>query len=289
MTQTNDGRLPGHLQVLKSRLQKAWAAGDYSRIGTTLQIVGERLAEAMDLSAGMRVVDVAAGNGNASLAAARRWCEVTAIDIVPALLDQLSARAAAEGLDIACREADADHLPFADGSIDATMSTFGAMFAPLQPLAAAELIRVTRPGGRVGLANWTPDGFVGRFFALLARYSPPPAGLAMPTRWGTDTFVQEHFAGHCAALRIERRDYVFRYRSPGHWLAVFSRCCGITRKTLASLEPALRQSLCDDILRLIDRFNRATDGSMVVASDYLEVVMQRRPRPAVGSRQGGGS
>ena len=263
------------LSALKAGLQRTWAAGDYSRIGTTLQIVGERLAESMDLSAGMRVLDVAAGNGNASLAAARRWCEVTATDIVPALLGQLSARAAAEGLDIACREADAERLPFADGAMDATLSTFGAMFAPDQPRALAELIRVTRPGGQIGLANWTPDGFVGRFFALLAQYNPPPPGLPMPTRWGVEAFIDRQFASVCADVRIVRRDFVFRYRSPRHWLAVFSQCCGMTQRTLAGLTPELRHSLQQDILRLIRDCNRASDGTMVVASDYLEVVVRR--------------
>ena len=266
---------PEQLGALKAGLQRTWAAGDYSRIGTTLQIVGERLAESMDLAAGMRVLDIAAGNGNASLAAARRWCDVTATDIVPALLEQLSVRATAEGLDIACRAADAENLPFADGVMDATMSTFGAMFAPDQARAAAELVRVTRPGGRIGIANWTPDGFVGRFFELLVHYNPPPPGLPMPTRWGVETFVDRYFASHCADATIRRRDYVFRYRSPQHWLTVFSQCCGMTRRTLAGLGPAQQRSLQQDILHLIDEFNRAGDGTMVVASDYLEVVVRR--------------
>jgi SAM-dependent methyltransferase len=203
------------LVAVKRRQQAAWSSGDYAVVGTTLQIVGEELCEALDLRAGWKVLDVAAGNGNASLAAARRWCDVVATDYVPALLGRARERADAERLRIAFREADAEALPFPDGSFDAVVSTFGAMFTPDQERAAAELVRVCRPGGKIGLANWTPEGFVGQLFKAIGRHVPPPAGARSPAQWGTGARLAELFEAHAASIRTAQRHFVFRYRSPG--------------------------------------------------------------------------
>ncbi|HWL67897.1 MAG TPA: class I SAM-dependent methyltransferase, partial [Geminicoccus sp.] len=190
------------LAAIKTRQQTAWASGDYAVIGVTLQIVGEELCEAMDLRAGTRVLDVAAGNGNATLAAARRWCEVTSTDYVPALLDRAAERAEAERLPVTFKAADAEDLPFADGSFDAVLSTFGVMFTPDHARAAAELARVCRPGGRIGLANWTPDGFIGQLFKLIGRHVAPPPGLRPPSLWGTRTHLAELFGDRASAIDV---------------------------------------------------------------------------------------
>jgi SAM-dependent methyltransferase len=259
------------LVALKSRQQGAWSSGDYAVIGTTLQIVGESLCEAMDLRAGQSVLDVAAGNGNATLAAARRWCDVTSTDYVAALLDRGRDRARAEHLDVTFLPADAEALPFADASFDAVLSTFGVMFTPDQNRAAAEMLRVCRPGGRIGLANWTPDGFIGQVFKTLGSHLPPPAGVKSPALWGTEARLAELFAG--ATVQATRRDFVFRYRSPRHWLEVFRTWYGPVLKAFAALDPAGQARLEADLLALIERLNRSGDGTMVVPGTYLEVVI----------------
>jgi SAM-dependent methyltransferase len=264
------------LGAMKSRQHAAWSSGDYAVVGTTLQIVGERLCEALDLRAGQTVLDVAAGNGNATLAAARRWCDVVSTDYVPALLERGRARAAAEGLTIAFQEADAEALPFADGKFDVVMSTFGVMFTPDQDRAAAELARVVRSGGKIGLANWTPEGFIGQLFKVLGKYLPPPAGARSPALWGTRARIDEMFGAKASAVVVEARDFVFRYRSPHHFLDVFQTYYGPTLKAFAALDEASRKSLHDDIIALIDRLNRTDDGTMVVPSDYLEIVVTKR-------------
>jgi ubiquinone/menaquinone biosynthesis C-methylase UbiE len=264
------------LRAIKARQQAIWASGDYAIVGTTIQIVGEELCEALDLRSGQKVLDVAAGNGNISLAAARRWCEVTATDYVPALLERARERAAAERLHIEFREADAEALPFADGSFDAVVSTFGVMFAADQERAAAELLRVCRPGGKIGLANWTPDGFIGQLFKTVGKQVPPPAGVKSPSLWGTRERLAELFPPHAASIDAQSRHYVFRYRSPAHWLDVFKTYYGPTLKAFATLDAAGQAVLQRDITALIDRFNRAKDGTMVVPSEYLEIVVTRR-------------
>jgi ubiquinone/menaquinone biosynthesis C-methylase UbiE len=266
---------PADLQALKARQQAAWSSGDYALIGTTLQIVGEELCEALDLRAGQKVLDVAAGNGNAALAAARRWCDVVATDYVPALLERARARAAADRFDIDFREADAEALPFADGSFDAVMSTFGVMFTPDQERAAAELLRVCRRGGRIGLANWTPDGFIGQLFKTIGAHVPPPAGVRSPALWGTRARIAELFESHATSVKSAQRHFVFRYRSPLHWLEVFRTWYGPVLKAFAALEPTAQVALERDLLTLIGRYNRASDGAMVVPSEYLEVVVTR--------------
>jgi len=263
------------LAAVKMRQQAAWSSGDYAVVGTTLQIVGEQLCEAADLRAGERVLDVAAGNGNAALAAARRWADVTASDSVPALLARAGERAAAERLDIAFQEADAEALPFADGRFDLVLSTFGVMFTPDQERAAAELVRVCRPGGRIALANWTPEGFIGQLFRTVGAHVPPPAGLRSPAQWGTRARLAELFEPHASSLRSAPREFVFRYRSPTHWLDIFRSYYGPVLKAFAALEPAARTALEQALLDLVARRNRAHDGTMVVPSEYLEVVITR--------------
>src|SRR5262245_26337217 len=273
---TKDQNRPSaDLKALKARQQTAWASGNYALIGTTLQIVGEELCEALDLRSGQKVLDVAAGNGNASLAAARRWCEVVATDYVPALLDRARERAAGERLDIAFREADAEALPFPDGGFDAIVSTFGVMFTPDQDRAAAEMVRVCRRGGRIGLASWTPEGFIGQLFKTIGKHLPPPPGVMSPALWGTRVRMSELFERHAASIKSGQRNFVFRYRSPAHWLDVFKTYYGPVLKAFAALDAGGQGALQRDLLALIDQFNRAEDGTMVVPSEYLEVVITR--------------
>jgi ubiquinone/menaquinone biosynthesis C-methylase UbiE len=263
------------LKAMKSRQQGAWAAGDYAVVGTTLQIVGEELCEALDLRADQSVLDVAAGNGNVSLAAARRWCDVVATDYVPGLLDRARERALAERLSIAFQEADAEALPFADESFDVVVSTFGVMFTPDQDRAAAELLRVCKSGGKIGLANWTPDGFIGQLFKTIGKYMPPPAGVRSPALWGKRERLDELFGQKAASIQATQKHYVFRYRSPEHWLDVFRTFYGPVLKTFAALSPDAQGNLEKDLLRLAAEFNRADDGTMVAPGQYLEVVIVR--------------
>ena len=264
------------LAALKTKQQAAWISGNYAIIGSTLQIVGEELCEALDLTSGSKVLDVAAGNGMASLAAARRWCEVTSTDYVPALLARGRARAEAEGMEIEFREADAENLPFADASFDSVISTFGVMFTPNQDKAAAELLRVCKPKGSIGLANWTPDGFIGQVFKTLGKYLPPPAGARSPALWGTRARLGEMFDAGASSVKAQPRLFNFRYRSPDHFLDVFKTYYGPVLKAFAALEPAKQEELRDDLHALLVRMNRATNGSLVVPSEYLEVVITKR-------------
>lgn len=264
------------LAAVKTRQHGAWSSGDYAVIGTTLQIVGEQLCEALDVRAGQKVLDVAAGNGNVSLAAARRWCDVVATDYVPTLLGRARERAAAERLDIEFREADAEALPFDDSSFDVVVSTFGVMFTADQDKAAAELLRVCRPGGKIGLANWTPEGFVGQIFKTIGKHIPPPAGVKSPALWGTKARIAEFFEAQSLSIDIETRTYVFRYRSPEHWLQVFRTYYGPVLKAFAALDTQEQAALEADLLALVERFNRSGDDGMVVPGEYLEVVVTRR-------------
>ncbi|MBL8736938.1 MAG: class I SAM-dependent methyltransferase [Planctomycetes bacterium] len=265
---------PVDLTALKTRQRTAWQSGDYAVIGTTLQSVGERLCEAVDLRAGERLLDVAAGNGNASLAAARRHAEVVSTDYVAPLLERARARALADGLAIEFREADAEALPFADGSFDVVLSTFGVMFTPDQERAAAELLRVCRPGGRIGLANWTPDGFIGQVFRTLARHVPPPAGVRSPMQWGTKARLAELF-GSGASVAATARMFEFHYRSAEHWLEVFRTWYGPMGRAFAALDESGQQALAADLTDLLQRSHRGGPG-LAVPSEYLEVVVTRR-------------
>ena len=264
------------LAVVKTRQQAAWSSGNYALIGATLQIVGEDLCEALDLRSGQTVLDVAAGNGNATLAAARRWCDVTSTDYVPALLDRGRARAAAEGWTIDFQQADAEALPFADNSFDAVVSTFGVMFTPNQDQAAAELARVCKHGGKIGLANWTPDGFIGQVFKTIGKHMPPPAGVKSPAVWGTRERIEEMFGAQADWIKCEACNFVFRYHSAAHWMDVFKTYYGPLLKTFAALKPDAQQALHDDLVALIERFNVAKDGTMVVPSGYLEIVVGKK-------------
>jgi SAM-dependent methyltransferase len=264
------------LAAVKARQQAAWSAGNYAVVGTTLQIVGEILCEAIDLRAGNRVLDVAAGNGNATLAAARRGCNVTSTDDVSSLLETGRARAQVEGHAIRFREADAENLPFPDKSFDAVLSTFGVMFTADQDQAARELVRVCKPGGKIGLANWTPDSFIGQVFKTIANYVPPAAGVKSPALWGTSARLDELFGQAAQEIRITRRDFTFRYRSPSHWIEVFRTCYGPMNRTFAALDGQTQAALAQDLLNLIARRNRSRDGTLVLQSEYLEVVIERK-------------
>jgi SAM-dependent methyltransferase len=261
--------------TIKQRQQATWASGDFAVIGVTLQIVGESLAEAADVRAGERVLDVAAGNGNATLAAARRFAEVTSTDYVPALLDKGRARAEAEGLPVHFQVADAENLPFGDGSFDVVLSTFGAMFTPEHDRPAREMLRVVRGGGRIGLANWTPEGFIGRLFKVIGAYVPPPAGLKSPALWGTEPHIVELFGPRAAQIRCERRHFNFRYRSAAHWVQVFRDFYGPTHKTFAALDEAGQRALERDITALLAQMNTGGKTSLVVPGEYLEVVVTK--------------
>ena len=263
-------------EAIKTKQRAAWTAGDYSVVGVTLQIVGENLCEALDLRSGQRVLDVAAGNGNVSLAAARRFCDVTSSDYVPALLERGKQRAEIDGLVITFREADAEALPFAEASFDIVTSSFGVMFTPNQERAAAELLRVCRPGGKIGLANWTPESFIGQLFKTIGKHLPPPAGLKSPALWGTRDRLNDLFGPDAGSIEAAQRTYVWRYKSPRHWLDLWRAVYGPLQKAFDALDEAAQEQLTTDLLALIDRFNVATDGTMVVPADYLEVIVTKR-------------
>jgi SAM-dependent methyltransferase len=264
------------LAAVKARQHAAWSAGNYAVVGTTLQIVGESLCEAMDLRSGARVLDVAAGNGNATLAAARRWCDVVSTDFVPALLERGRARASAEGLPVRFEQADAENLPFPDASFDAVISTFGVMFTPNQEKAASELARVCKAGGRIGLANWTPESFIGQLFKTIGTYIPPATGVRSPALWGTKVRLDELFGNFAQEIRTTSREFVFRYRSPMHWIDVFRTYYGPMNKTFGALDSGKQAAFTQDLLGLMESRNRSGDRTLVLPSEYLEVVIDRK-------------
>ena len=265
---------PVDFTAIKAKQQAAWATGDYAVVGSALVLMAELLCEAADLRSGWRVLDVASGSGNSSLAAARRGCRVTSTDYVPALLERGRLRAEAEGFRIDFQEADAENLPFDEDEFDAVLSTVGVMFAPNQPRAASELLRVCRPGGRVALANWTPSGFVGQVFRCISKYIPPAAGLKPPTLWGTEARLRELF-GSQIKMNITPRHFIFRSHSPEKWLETFKTYFGPINKTFAALNEEGQGSLTSDLLALAYSLNRAGDGTMVVPSEYLEIVITK--------------
>jgi ubiquinone/menaquinone biosynthesis C-methylase UbiE len=260
---------------IKQHQQAVWSSGDYATIGTTLQIVGESLAEAADVRAGERVLDVAAGNGNATLAAARRFAQVISTDYVPHLLENGAVRAKAEGFDVDFRTEDAENLGFEDESFDAVLSTFGAMFAPDQPRVAQELMRVARKGGRIGMANWTPEGFIGQLLKLIAGYVPPPPGISSPLLWGSEPRIVELFGNQAADIRCVRRHFNFRYRSAAHWIDVFTNYYGPLHKACEALPSERRERMVDDIAALLMRLNTGGADSLIVPGEYLEVVVTK--------------
>lgn len=273
-TQTAPAATPD-FDAIKTKQNAAWSSGDYARIGTSLQIVGENLAEAMDLAPDSKVLDVAAGNGNATLAFARRWCDVTSTDYVDTLLASSDKRAKAEALPVRFQIADAEKLPFDDGAFDAVVSTFGVMFTPDQQKAVSELARVCRSGGRIGLANWTPDSFIGELFKTLGGHIAPPAGVKSPALWGSIDWIEGSFGAAAADVAIAHRDFMFRYRSPAHFVEYFRTWYGPVHKAFLALEPAGQDALEADILGLVAKFNTATDRSMRVPGKYAELVIDR--------------
>jgi SAM-dependent methyltransferase len=267
---------PTDFTALKTRQRTAWASGDYAVIGTTLQIVGEQLAEACDLRTDEYVLDVAAGNGNVTLAAARRGCKVTSTDYVDDLLDRAAERADAERLDVDFQVADAEALPFKDAHFDAVVSTFGVMFAPDHAKSAAEMARVCRPGGRIGLANWTPGSVVGKMFKILGAYVPPPPGVQPPALWGTEAHVRGLFGADAAKVVVTQRAFNFRYRSAAHFVDVFRNWYGPVHKAFGALSAANAALLERDLIELLNHDNVAGASSLVVPSEYLEIVVTRR-------------
>ncbi|MEM8728865.1 MAG: methyltransferase domain-containing protein [Pseudomonadota bacterium] len=262
------------LVAVKTKQQATWSTGDYPMIGTTLQIVGERLAEAMDLRPDARVLDVAAGNGNATLAAARRQCQVMSTDYVSDWLKAGMARAEAERLTVAFREADAEDLPFEDGSFDAVMSTYGVMFTANQEAAASELIRVCRTGGRIGMANWTPEGFIGEVFRTIGQHVPPPAGVRSPLQWGTQARIEELFGAQAEEVTVTRKTFMFRYRSVTAWVEDWSRIYGPMAKAFQAVGEAGADALQADLVALGTARSR-DDHQMIVPAEYAEVVIRR--------------
>ncbi|MGE5260535.1 MAG: class I SAM-dependent methyltransferase [Actinomycetota bacterium] len=262
------------LAAVKSRQQAAWSSGDYSIVGTTVQIVGETLCEAVDLRAGERVLDVAAGNGNATLAAARRFAEVVSTDYVAALLERGRERARADRLPVTFLEADAEDLPFETGSFDVVLSTFGVMFVADHERAASELVRVCRRGGRIGLANWTPESFIGRLFKVIGKYIPPAPGVRSPALWGTKAYLAG-LIGAQGNVAAQSRTFAFRYKSAEHFVEIFSNYYGPMLKAFAALDAKARRGLETDLLALIAEFNVARDGTAVIPSEYLEAVITK--------------
>lgn len=262
-------------EAIKTRQQLAWSTGDYAVIGTTLQIVGEQLAEACDLKTDERVLDVAVGNGNATLAAARRGCLVTSTDYVGSLLERSAERARAERYDVKFQVADAEALPFGDAGFDAVLSTFGVMFTPNHVQAASEMARVVRPGGRIGMANWTPDSLIGRMFKVLGQFVPPPAGVQPPALWGTEAHVRALFGDNASAVQTTTRQFNFRYRSAAHFIEVFRTWYGPMNKAFAAQAPDKAEALATDLSTLLNSLNRAGSSSLVVPSEYLEIVVTR--------------
>jgi SAM-dependent methyltransferase len=264
------------LTAVKHRQQQTWASGDYGAVAARIVVMAERLVEAADLLAGDRVLDVATGTGNAALAAARCDCAVTGIDYVPGLLERGRARAAAEGLEVAFAEGDAEHLAFPDASFDAVLSCLGVMFTPDQERAAAELVRVCRPGGTIALANWTPSSFVGGIFRTVSKHIPPPAGVRPPGLWGTEERLRELLGGAVSQLEIKERTFVFRFRSLDDFVRFFRGNYGPVHKAFAALDEAGRERLHHDLVALAREHDREPGPTVAMASEYLEVVAVRR-------------
>jgi ubiquinone/menaquinone biosynthesis C-methylase UbiE len=262
--------------AIKERMQKIWTSGDYARIGNPLVIMGELLCEAVDLRAGASVLDVATGSGNTAISAARRFCEVTGMDLAPESIEHARKRAEAEGMEITFEVGDAEDLSYPDASFDFVLSTLGVMFCPNQEKAADELLRVCRPGGKIGLVNWTPDDFIGNMLRTVAEHVPPPPGVKPPSLWGTEVRLRELLGEGVSTLKTTRRTYIFRYPSAGYFVEYFREYYGPTVRAFAALEPEGQDALARDLKELLVDRNVSGDGTIVVPSSYLEVVAVRR-------------
>jgi ubiquinone/menaquinone biosynthesis C-methylase UbiE len=268
---STSGKTPD-FSAIKGRQQQTWASGDYHMIAAIIVPVAERLCDTVDLRAGQTVLDVATGSGNAAIAAARRLCKVTGSDYVQALLDRGQVRASAEGVPVTFELGDAEALPYQDNTYDVVMSTFGVMFAPNQALAAHELVRVCRPGGRIGLANWTPDGWVGDMFRTVGRYVPPPAGIQPATRWGTEAGVRELLGDGISSLQTSRQKFVWRFSSAEQYLDLFRRYYGPVLKAFDALDEPGQSAMASELLAGVERFAIPSQGTLLVPAEYLEVV-----------------
>lgn len=267
---------PVDFEAIKQRQQQTWASGDYDRVAVHIMITSELLCEAVDLHPGQKVLDVACGSGNTAIAAARRFCRVTGVDYVPTLLERAHARAEFEHLDATFKEGDAEALAFPDASFDVVLSTFGSMFTPNQEKTASEMVRVCRPGGKIGLASWTPSGYIGELFRITGRHVPPPPGLKPPALWGTEERLHELFGDAASSIDVAKRFFVFRFLSADHWIQFFRTYYGPTLKAFAALDDAGKEALANDIRALESKYNRSGDGTMLIPSEYLEVVITRR-------------
>lgn len=269
---TNIAATPDYVAI-KAKQNAAWTSGDYARIGSTLQITGEELAEAAALLPGAKVLDVAAGNGNATLAFARRFCDVTSTDYVDALLQASQKRANADGLHVNYQVADAEDLPFSNDQFDAVVSTFGVMFTPNQKQAASELQRVCRPGGKIAMANWTPESFIGALFKTLGKHVPPPAGLNSPAQWGTDSWLAETFGEQAREISFTRKNFNFRYASPQTFVDFFRTYYGPVHKAFLAVGDDGAGALQGEILETISSFDVSEEGMMMVPSEYAEIIV----------------
>jgi ubiquinone/menaquinone biosynthesis C-methylase UbiE len=274
---TTTGR--SDLALVKARQQHTWVSGDYTVVAAKILLVSELLAEAADLHAGSRVLDVACGNGNATLAAARAGTFAVGVDYVPELIESARARAVTEGLDTQFHVGDAEALPFDENEFDATLSVFGSMFTPDHERTAAEMLRVTRPGGRIALASWTPDGFIGQMFRVVSSYVPPPPGVASPVLWGTEDHLAQLFGQQSAEIHSNERVYTFRFRSAEEYVAVFRRWYGPTLKAFAALDEDAQAGLTADLTALAREFDVHHSGDVAIESTYLETVLQLRGAP----------
>jgi SAM-dependent methyltransferase len=258
------------------RQQATWASGDFHKIGVSQVIVGERLCDEIPITYGQRVLDVACGSGNTALAAARRGAEVTGLDYVPALLERAAVRAQAEGLVMELVEGDAQALQFDDGSFDVVLSTFGAMFAPDQQKVADELLRVCRPGGIVGMANWTPGSFVDDLFRVTAQFAPPPPGVRPATEWGRGVRLHELFGERVISLHLSDQVTCQRVPSTDGWIELMRSYYGPTHKTFAALDAESAELYTERLREVINRYNRATDGTVMTAQHYVNVIAVKR-------------
>ncbi len=251
------------LAAIKERQQKTWAAGNFARVGNRLVIVGELLCEAVDVHAEQKVLDVATGSGNTALSAARRSCEATGIDYVPELIEEARRRAEAEGLEVGFEVGDAENLPFPDASFDVVLSTLGAMFAPDQHKAAGELLRVVRPGGTIGMANWVPDGYVGDLFRTMGKHVPPPPGLKPPFRWGTEEGLRELLGDGIGSLQARRRSFMWRFPSARHHVEFMRGYYGPLQKAFETLDEQGQKALYEDLISVVEHYNRSGDATAV--------------------------